>query len=309
MIATEQASAICRGLLPIADLTYVHSDRLSEAGFGAHIPLQQFFESFASDEEQRQDYRRYHIEIAKNYLGRPWPLSMFVRSASFFSSAYITALFEQRDRENGVRERDLSSRYSRGEGTWRLESHPCDRRRVRRMVEQRNEYEASYAAVKQAQTRAMARAVGAHATGLSAKYAGLEERGEFYVAAMELHAADLGFEIDATKSTRGIPIFSKEILDGWDLCWTIEDAGFLLGGHYSPELQLRSRNLSGPIDNARIEQYLTIRYALVIPGFYVSYLQFETLDAFEALIQAHLCVYACMAEAIADAVRIGLRPN
>src|SRR5262245_52472611 len=57
MIATEQASAICRGLLPIAELAYMHSDRLSEAGFEAHVPLQLFFESFASDEEQRRDYR------------------------------------------------------------------------------------------------------------------------------------------------------------------------------------------------------------------------------------------------------------
>ena len=301
-ISPALADRICRGLLPLAENAWTLSGRLAAAGFGAHVPWQQFFESFAADDAELQEFRSYRIELAKNVVGRPWPMSVVDRSVAYFSSEQVAALFARRDRDNGVDESQLAARYPRGESVWRLELTRCDRRRVQLEMQQRDEYERLRTRTEQESERVLRTEIKG-----SDGDAHFGDNVACYESAMELHATKLGFHRDDAKSTGPIPIFSKEIAAGWDLCWAIEQTQVFVGrpqsALFNPDLQLRSRFLAGPVDRAPHDRYLAIRYGQVVPEFLRGYQRFSDFASLETLVRAHLAVYELMAAGIEGAIR------
>jgi hypothetical protein len=301
-LSAESADRICRALLPLAEDAWTLSGRLSALGFAAHLPWQQFFESFAEGEAELEEYRRYRVESAKNVIGRPWPRSMFEREAPYFFSEQVKTLLEQRDRDNGVDESELSKRYPTGESLWRRELTRCDRRRVQMEMQRRDEYQQLRTRAEEASRQVLLTEV--ERAGPSG---GLESSDpvECYAQAMALHAARLGFQRDAAKSKGTVPVFSRELAGIWDLCWAIEQPQFRAPGWrlFSPALQLRSRSLAGSTDRAPKDSYLTLRFEQVVPEFNRGYMSFTDCASLQTLVRAHLALYELMAPVLEGGIR------
>ena len=309
VIDASLADRLCRGLLPLAEDAYALSERLAGIGFSAYLPWQRFFESFAADEAELSEYRAYRIETGKNALGRPWPRSMFDRSTSYFCSDLVKSLFERRDREDDADESELSARYPTLEALWRREVTLCDRRRVQWEVQRRDEYGRLNRQATEASRAVLCSEVERWATGVGSDNGmSLRDPTDSYVAAMELHASRLGFSRDSAKSKGArIPIFSKQIVAEWDLCWTIEQPQLFIGSPeenlFDPSLQLRSRRLAGSADRVPYDRYLVLRYALVVPEFNRAYLKFSDFASLEALVRAHLGLYELLSPRIEDTIQ------
>ncbi|HXQ40472.1 MAG TPA: hypothetical protein VN821_04330, partial [Candidatus Udaeobacter sp.] len=123
-----------------------------------------------------------------------------------------------------------------------------------------------------------------------------------FSAVMERDAACLGFRYDKRKSRPNFPVFSKTVAGEWDLCWAIEEPNMFFWspfeGRFMPHLQVRHRNLRGSASKAEACEYLQIRYAVVVPGFFNAYRTFRSSDELETMIKAHLCLYRLMAPII-----------
>jgi hypothetical protein len=119
---------------------------------------------------------------------------------------------------------------------------------------------------------------------------------------IEGDAASLGFSLDKRKSRPNLPIFSKQITQRWDLCWELEKPMKLtskpFGWRFHPLLELRHRDLTGPIDGKKAGEFLLLRYHHIIRGFGNAYGAFTDLDELETLIKAHLYHYRLMAPII-----------
>ena len=164
----------------------------------------------------------------------------------------------------------------------------------------------------EAERRALEDEVACHATGLGKIPHTFDNKGRyiFFTAVMERDAAPLGFHYDKPKSRPNYPVFSKPITDDWHLCWVIEEARSFfhspLEGSFQPYLELRSRQLCGSLAKARSGEFLLIRYAGVVPGFFNGYWNFFDLEELETVIKAHLYLYGLMAPIIEDGIRNGL---
>lgn len=309
VIDASLADRLCRGLLPLAEGGQVLSERLAEMGFAAHLPWQQFFESFAEGEAELLEYRTYRIEDAKLVLGRPWPSRGKISGTSFFESDWVNALIERRDRDNGVDEGQLSARYPGPEGLWRYELTNCDRRRVQFQIVSRDEYERRRRQAEGASRAVLVGEVARWATGVcGARGSDLRDPTDSYVAAMDLHASRLGFQLDSAKS-RGmkVPIFSRPLTAEWDLCWVMEQPQVFIGSPqqnlFSPDLQLRSRRATGPADRLPYDRFLVFRLARAVPEFNRAYHVFNDFASLETIVRAHLALYELMAPLMEGTIR------
>lgn len=304
-IAASTADSIFRSLVPLAEQGYALSDRLVGLGWSAHVVWQRFLESFAATENELAQYRKYRLELARNNVGQSWRWVRFDPSNTYFSSDYIAGLIEQRDVENGVTIDELSSRYPAQEMLWRKELTACDRRRVQLEMYRREEYESLYQATVEASKLALAR----EADRFSAIAASLADPLDWlacYAACMQRYAAPLGFHLDERKSTGVVPIFSKEVAEGWDLCWSMETPLFIgspTGGLFGPALQLRSRKLRGSTKELPYYNYLEFNYTAVVPDFKAGYHGFTDVASLETIIIAHLTVYEWISVALEGAIR------
>jgi hypothetical protein len=77
-----------------------------------------------------------------------------------------------------------------------------------------------------------------------------------------------------------------------------------------PCLELRSGQLRGSLAKVKSGEFLLIRYAGIVPGFFNGYWQFFDLDELETVIKAHLYLYSLMAPIIEDGLHkvLGNRP-
>jgi hypothetical protein len=114
-LSFDRASAICRELIPIADHGFDYLNRLCKAGFAAFMPRNEFIESFAGSPEELEIHRRCVVETAKERLGQPITIRKTEdERKQLYFSLFLQRLREERDKENGVPERELS-----GESAWR----------------------------------------------------------------------------------------------------------------------------------------------------------------------------------------------
>jgi len=305
-----QADAICREFLPIGDQAFDYMQRLRETGFEAFLPRHRFVESFAANAEEVDLHRRCVVEFAKERLGRPGPMRMSDEEfRQIYFSPFLQRLRHERDEANGVPVNKLSSRYSGGEAAWRSEIDPCQRRLVQDRVTHREMHEARFATMTEEEIRSLEDEATRHATGLGKIPHTFDNKGRcvFFAAVMERDAAPLGFHYDKPKSRTNYPIFSKAITDDWHLCWVIEEARAFFHspfeGSFQPFLELRSRQLVGSLARVESGEFLHIRYAGVVPGFFNGYWKFFTLDALETAIRAHLHLYSLMAPIIEGGIK------
>src|SRR4051812_19068533 len=103
------ANAICQEFLPIGDEAFSYMGRLTEAGFRAFLPRQEFIESFAETADEVEIHRRCVAETAKEQLGQPTPILIFDDDfKQLYFSPFLQGLREQRDQVNGCPVRELS---------------------------------------------------------------------------------------------------------------------------------------------------------------------------------------------------------
>jgi hypothetical protein len=304
-LSFEQANAICREFLPIGDRVLEYMARLTEATFEAFRPRHEFIESFAADPEELETHRRCVAETVKERLARPWPIRIYHEdSKCLYFSPFLQRLREERDKVNGVPVDQLSGRYLGGEAAWRREVDPCQRRLIQARVTQGDSYEAGWTAMLEAERRTLEEEATRHTTGLGRIPHTFDNKGRyaFFAAVMERDAASLGFHYDKPKSRPNYPIFSKAITEDWHLCWVIEEARAFFHspfeGRFSPFLEIRGRNLRGTLTRAESGEFLHIRYAGIVPGFFNGYWKFFDLDDLETAIKAHLYLYSLMAQII-----------
>jgi hypothetical protein len=60
--------------------------------------------------------------------------------------------------------------------------------------------------------------------------------------------------------------------------------------------------LRGSLSNGKAGEYLHIRYANVVPGFFNAYRTFHNLQELEAMVKAHLYLYGLMASVVEGAI-------
>lgn len=78
-------------------------------------------------------------------------------------------------------------------------------------------------------------------------------------------------------------------------------------GQFTPSLQVRRRSRAGELGNFGPGEFLHIRYADVVPGFFDAYRTFHRLAQLETMIKAHLCLYRLMAPIIEGTLKGVLR--
>ena len=306
-LSFEQVAAICRALLPIGEKVFQYIDQLIEADIQAFIPRWKFTESFCATQDERDLHRRCVVEQARYLLGWPWPplhLRWTVEDrGSLYASSLLKRLRDERDKENGVSEDQLDSRYAGNEAVWRREIDPCRRRLAIEKGKDWPVYEEHWTSVLEEERRVLEREVVRSATCLATAHT-FDKDGRYclFTAVMERDATPLGFHYDKLKSRPNYPIFSMSISADWDLCWAIEEPNMFFWnsfeGHFMPHLEIRGRNRRGSVAKAEPGEFLQIRYASVVPGFFNAYRTFHSLDELEMLIKAHLCLYRLMAPTI-----------
>jgi hypothetical protein len=126
----------------------------------------------------------------------------------------------------------------------------------------------------------------------------MEDRFAKYQEVMNHVSVPLGFRYDKQKSRDEFPVFSKQLSDGWDLCWTLQQTDMFAltskHGCFEPNLDLRGTNMAGDADKARSREFLFFRYQNIVPGFDSAYWKFRSLTELEWAIRAHLTLYKLM---------------
>jgi len=305
-LTPEQAGAVCREWSSIGDRVFDVMSRLQQLGFGAFVPLSRLPELFCESEAACVDHRRYVVEMAKSYLGKPFPFEASPEARSqFFSSRYLSDLLAERDAKNGVSEAEVMDRYPNE--TWRMELDAC----CRDMAWSRwNDPEL----FTQRHSKAV-REQAAMVAGEASRYVGdvgdgnslqdIESRYQVFFDVMVRRATPLGFEYDKKRSKSGFPIFSKVVGKGWDLCWAIEEAHCFntSPGVLELYLELRSAGLTGRLSQKDRGRYLIIRCRHMVPAFLSAYRVFNSLSELALLINVHLALYQLISSDIENGVR------
>ena len=216
------------------------------------------------DQRQNDPIRRLQtiaslcvVEEAKLRLGQPWPMKFSPDERQLrFSSLFLDELYRRRDAENGCTVSELDAKYPGVEAVWRREVDPCRRNALRLEIYDRSKYLFRWNACIERE-RQMIETETLAQTPVHADQSAFEMEDRFatFREVMERGSASLGFCYDKQKSRDEFPVFSKHLIGGWDLCWTLHDIDMFalppIEGCFSPKLDLRGANLRGDSDNAR----------------------------------------------------------
>jgi len=309
----QLANRICLGTLPIGESVWLYFNALCSDGFAAFRHYNEFVESFGNSYEV-ETHRQAVIEIAKSRLGQPWPMQVTGDERKLlYSSKFLAELGAKRDLENGCSVAELEKQYSDLEALWRRQLDPCHRNKVRMEVFERDEYTARWKQAISAREKEFESEAQAFARR-NAEFEAfeMEDRFAVYDIAMRRHCEPLGFKHDRAKSRDEFPVFSKTLVAGWDLCWSLSDTrDFALApkkGNLEMTLDLRGTRLKGSVNNARSGEFLIFRYQYLIPGFEVAYWMFRTPAELELAITAHMKLYSAIAPILESAIVSALQP-
>jgi len=309
-LSADQVVAICSTLLPIGEKIYEYAQQMQLIGFEAFLPFEEFFLSFAESSEDITLHRQICIETAKTVFGTPWP-PLHINAEyhrPFFKSQLLETLRAKRDEENGVPEVRLDTKYDLGESWWRRQIDPCQLQMARFQVSNREIYDARWASARSEMKSKVRNETIRFASGLSKSFK-FDKSGRyaFFAKVMEREASGLGFRFDKYKSRSNFPVFSKALGREWSLCWTIEepDQFFFspLSGSFDSYLEIRHQTFRGSVKRAEPGEFLQIRHARAVPGFFNAYRPFDDLDELETLIKAHLSLYGLMAPIVEKGLR------
>jgi hypothetical protein len=302
-----QANDLCRRLVPIGDAIWKYMEQLRADGYGAFDARNDFVESFGGPEEVEL-HRRCAVEEAKLRLGQPWPMKFSPAERPLrYSSVFLDELNRRRDAENGCTASELNAKYPGVEAVWRREVDPCRRNSLRLEIYDRPKYLLRWnTCIERERHMVETETQGQSPADADQSAFEMEDRFATFREVMERTSAALGFCYDKQKSRDEFPVFSKHLIEGWDLCWTLQDADMFaltpMEGCFSPKLDLRGANLRGDSDSARTREFLVFRYQHIVPGFGGAYWKFRNLGELERAINAHMYLYRLMAPILEGSV-------
>jgi hypothetical protein len=294
-----QANELCRKLVAIGDAIWSFSEQLRADGYCAFDARNDFVESFGASNEI-EVHRLCAVEQAKLRLGQPWPMKFSPDERKLlYSSTPLNELYAKRDAENGCTASELASKYPGVDSVWRREVDPCRRNMVRFEVSDRDQYQLRFTKFVERQRLMMEAEIQSHLSVVTGQHAfEMEDRFAKFQEVMNRISVPLGFRYDKQKSRDEFPVFSKQLNDGWDLCWALQHTDMFAltptHGCFEPSLDLRGANMAGDSDKARSREFLIFRYQNIVPGFASAYSKFRNLAELEWAITAHLALYNLM---------------
>jgi len=302
-LTSEQAIALCRAFATLPNLASNIEDRLGSINFSAWRPYCKFLESFGTEEEVRI-HRTCVIEEARTRLSTPYPWHLTdTERAQIYQSPFLDGLRVERDRANGVPEKDLSKRYDwGGERAWRREIDPCKRKQVYASVNHPDDYGAIWHEMLDEQRRWFESEVVVHATQISRRHT-FDNAGRIalFKEAMAQYAGPLDFILDKRWSRPTCPVFSKKISANWNLALILDQPHMLtltpFEGHATLILILVRSDVK-KLGKSQVGDGIAIRYSLVILWFGNAYWQFYCQDELETIVKAYVCLYGMVAPVI-----------
>jgi hypothetical protein len=302
-----QANELCKKLLPIGDAIWMYAEQLRTAGYSAFDAYSEFLESFG-DRDEIELHRLCAVELAKLRLGQPWPMKFSPDDRKpLYSSSLLKQLQEKRDAQNGCTRSEIDKKYPGIEALWRREIDPCHRNKTRFEISERSQYQLRWNACMERQRLMIEMETQAHSPVRDDQFEfEMEHRFAKSNEVMGRDSATLGFSYDRKKSREEFPVFSKQLTENWDLCWTLQHTDMFaltpIEGSFAPNLDLRGANIPGDADKARTGEFLLFRYQHIVPGFGSAYWKFRSLNELERVVKAHLCMYRLMAPILESSV-------
>jgi hypothetical protein len=302
-----QANDLCRRLVPIGDAIWKYAEQLRADGYCAFDARNDFVESFGGPDEVEL-HRLCAVEEAKLRLGQPWPMKFSPDERRLrYSSVFLDELYRRRDVENGCTVSELDAKYPGVEAVWRREVDPCRRNALRLEIYDRPKYLLRWNTCIERERHMIETEAHVQSPVRADQSAfEMEDRFATFREVMERASASPGFCYDKQKSRDEFPVFSKHLIEGWDLSWTLQEIDMFaltpIEGCFSPKLDLRGANLRGDSDNARTREFLVFRYQHIVPGFGAAYWKFRNLSELERGINAHMYLYRLMSPILESSV-------
>jgi hypothetical protein len=272
-------------LLALGERHWEFVATLQQAGWDVVNPRLDFEASFCEGEEQRSELRRYVVESTKVSLANP-NIRLRLPEGEPAKSEYLEQLRRRRD------EQFKSDLASGQRPLWMNELDPCLRRMAQLRYADRAEFSRRFEPVKAEEKLRRVHEIARHASGLSKEFDGeLDRPARFYQAVMERETRPLGFTSDPQRSTSTYIVFSKELLDGWDLCLSPEPLAWFPGsndGQAVTVLSVQAKRHRKPIARAKWDHVLIVEHTNLVRHFDSLYKNFASLDELEAILMARM---------------------
>jgi hypothetical protein len=301
-------------LASIAEKGEVYAMQLIDCGFSAFFPWQNFDASFCENAES-ETHRRYAIEVAKICLGSPHGPSGYLAHLrpDAYRSDFIERLRAERDARNGVPFKEIPENCP-----WCRELDPCASRKSWFIFNEPTHYNYRRREMVREHRLLRQQEANMHATGLGQ---GVEDTplgwAQFLVAAFDVYLTPLGFLQDRHRSRTFLPVYSKRIAPGWDLCFSLESRRNIElhvrnyseeRGAWTPleiclDVRAEGRKQRAPFRIGTPPDVLDIRYHYIVNGFGWAYGYFTDLDSFECSIKAYAHFYSFIQVKIEDTLR------
>jgi hypothetical protein len=282
---TASQRRVLAELLALGERHWEFVATLQQAGWDLVNPRLAFEASFGESEEQRSELRRYVVESTKVSLANP-NIRFRLPEGEPYSTEYLDRLRRQRDEQ-------FKSNLAPGQRPlWMNELDPCLRRMAQLRSADRAEFSRRFELVRAEEKLRRVNEIARHASGLSREFGSeLDRPARFYQAVMERETRPLGFTSDILRSTSTYAVFSKELLDGWDLCLSPEPLAWFPGrkdGQAVIVLSLQAKRHNSPVARAKWDQVLIVEHTKLVRHFDTLYKDFASLDELEAVLMARM---------------------
>jgi hypothetical protein len=129
-----------------------------------------------------------------------------------WSSEYLDRLRSRRDQQ-------LKGGLGPGDRPlWTIELDPRLRRMAQLRYANRAEFSRRFQPVETEEKQRRVHEIARHVSGMSREFSSeLGRPARFYQAVMERETMPMGFAFDAARSASNYAVFSKDLIDGWDL--------------------------------------------------------------------------------------------
>jgi len=290
-------------LVPLLDRSSEYRERLLQSGFQAFLPYERYKESFC-EAQDIQAHLLYMRENAKESLGQIGICPPLLTGEGLgYRSPVLEELRRQRDARIGCSYREAGQRQI---PAFELEIDPCERRYLQMPLLDPS-YRAREEEKQLEKRRLLTIEAQRHASGLALSYAmDKPDKLAFFYEVMTRELAPHGLEYTKRFSTK-YPVFSKELGNGWYLCWGLEDTDvfWVFGNEGSLDLMVYVCHKTfgkTRLGLSKDDYFLRIRYEQIVPSFPGAYRSFTNLDELELIVKAHVCLYGMVNEHIEAAI-------
>jgi hypothetical protein len=291
-------------LLPIAERCWEWTKALRQAGWSTMQPRIDLELSFADGEEETSQYKRTEIEVAKLWLANP-NRRFYLAPGRPFVSIYLKDLQTRREEEIKTygKPEDLPLWMREGAGVFRKlgslrHSQPA-------------EFDRRFKAAEDERAERRVREIARFASGMSQDFDLKNGPAAFYRAVLERESKPMHFAFDPERSAGDYIVFSRPLIEGWDLCLTPEPLIWYPALQEGPaevclSVQAAGHRRRRPMKGEfKWERIVILEYSPLVPHFALSYRRYKTLDELEIVIMAQMFLMSLVIDDIHAALAAG----